>query len=100
MFTHIVLWRLKDAAGGRPRTENARLIKERYEELANMLDGLRRLDVGIDVLHGEESADVALYAEFDSRAAYEAYYAHPAHAAIAEFVRDVRLDRRVIDYES
>jgi len=99
MFTHIVLWTLKDTANGKSRQENARLIKERFEELANMLDGLRHLEVGLDVLHGDDAADVALYAEFESRAAYEAYHAHPAHQALAGFIKDVRVDRRVIDYE-
>jgi quinol monooxygenase YgiN len=99
MFKHIVLWRLKDHANGRSRIENARLIKERLEELANMLEGLRHLEVGLDVLRADERADVALYSEFESRAAYEAYNAHPAHQALAAFIKDVRLDRRVIDYE-
>lgn len=99
MFKHIVLWKLKDTAGGRTRAENARLMKERFEELANMIDGLRHLEVGIDVLHTSASADVALYTEFESRAAYEAYYEHPAHKALAAFIADLRDDRQVIDYE-
>jgi hypothetical protein len=99
MFKHIVLWKLKDSANGKSREENARLIKERLEEIANMLDGLRHLEVGFDVLHGDDAADVALYTEFESRAAYEAYNAHPAHKAVAGFIREVRTERRVIDYE-
>ena len=99
MFKHIVLWKLKETAGGRSRAENARLLKERFEELANMLDGLRHLEVGIDVIHGDDSADVALYTEFESREAYQAYYDHPAHKALVAFIRDVRVDRCVIDYE-
>ena len=99
MFKHIVLWKLKDSASGRTRAENAALIKERFEELANMLDGLRHLEVGIDVLHAEDSSDVVLYSEFESRAAFEAYYEHPAHKALASFIKDVRADRHVIDYE-
>jgi hypothetical protein len=99
MFKHIVMWKLKDAAGGRSRNDNARLMKERFEELANMVDGLRHLEVGIDALHTESSADVVLYTEFENRAAYEAYVAHPAHVALAAFIADVRLDRRVIDYD-
>jgi hypothetical protein len=100
MFKHIVMWRLLDTAGGRSRAENARLIKERYEELANMLDGLERLEVGIDVLHTPDSADVALYTEFTSRADYDAYYDHPAHKALAAFIQGVRAERIVIDYEA
>ncbi|HUR20622.1 MAG TPA: Dabb family protein [Vicinamibacterales bacterium] len=100
MFTHIVMWKLHETAGGRSSADNARLIKERYEELANMLDGLRRLDVGINVIPGDDAADVALYTEFESRAAYEAYYTHPAHRQIASFVKELRVERRVIDYEA
>jgi hypothetical protein len=99
MFKHIVLWKLKETANGRSRAENARLIKERLEEITNMLDGLRHLEVGIDLLHGDDSADVALYTEFESRAMYEAYVVHPAHQALVGFIREARLDRRVIDYE-
>ena len=100
MFTHIVLWKLQETAGGRSRAENARLIKERFDELANMLDGLHRMEVGIDVLHEAESADVCLYSVFESRAAYQAYYDHPAHQALAGFIKEVRSGRTVIDYES
>jgi hypothetical protein len=99
MFKHIVLWKLKDTAGGRSKAENAGLMKERFEELANMLDGLRHLEVGLDLLHTEASADVVLYTEFESRAAYEAYDRHPAHQALASFITDLRIERRVIDYE-
>lgn len=100
MFTHIVMWRLQESAGGRSRAENARLIKERFEEVANMLDGLHRMEVGINVLPGDDAADVVLNAEFVDRAAFDAYYAHPAHVALAGFIKDVRVDRRVIDYEA
>jgi heme-degrading monooxygenase HmoA len=99
MFKHIVLWKFRDEADGRPKAENARLVKERFEELANMLDGLRHLEVGLDVLHTDASADVVLLTEFESRTAYEAYMAHPAHKALSAFIEGVRSERRVIDYE-
>jgi heme-degrading monooxygenase HmoA len=100
MFKHIVLWKLKETAGGRSREENARLIKERFEELANMIDGLKHLEVGIDVLRTDASGDVVLVTEFESRAAYEAYNAHPAHKALVAFIGELRDERRVIDYEA
>lgn len=100
MFKHIVLWKLKDTANGKSRQDNARLIKERFEEIANMLEGLRHLEVGLNVQDGDDAADVALYTEFDSRAAYEAYADNPAHKALVGFIRDVRVERRVIDYEA
>ena len=94
------MWKLLESAGGRTRADNARLIKERFEELANMLDDVVRFDVGIDVLHTPDSADVVLYSEFSSRAAYDAYAEHPAHKALSTFVQGVRASRVVIDYEA
>ena len=99
MFKHIVLWNLKESANGQSRAANARLIKERFEEIANMLDGLRHLEVGLNVIDGDTAADVVLYTEFEDRAAYEAYEAHPAHTALAGFISEVRTERRSIDYE-
>jgi hypothetical protein len=99
MFVHIVLWKLKESADGRSKGENARLIKERIEEVANMLDGLQQLHVGFGSGATDDTADIGLYMEFASRADFDAYYEHPAHQALVGFIRDVRLDRRVIDYE-
>jgi hypothetical protein len=100
MFVHIVLWRLHErTADGRTKRENALELKRRFEALRGQIPGLLRCDVGVDVLHGNESADVALYSEFESRAAYEAYAVHQAHRDIVGFLKDVRVERRAIDYE-
>src|SRR5262245_50921182 len=99
MFKHIVLWQLKETANGRSQIENARLLKEKFEALQGVVPGLRHVEVGIDIMGGEDSADLSLYTEFDSRAAYEAYYVHPAHKALLPYLREARSERRVIDYE-
>ena len=40
MIRHIVLYRLKESAAGREKAENARLMKEKLEALAQSLAGL------------------------------------------------------------
>ena len=100
MVKHIVLWRLKDSAGGRGRAENAALVKQKLEALLGVVPGLTALEVGIDFGRGEQSFDVALYAEFESRAALAGYQEHPAHRAAVSFIREVREDRVVVDYEA
>src|SRR5262245_26604994 len=99
MFKHIVLWQLKETAGGRTHTENARALKTKFEALQGVVPGLRHIEVGIDVMGGEDSADLSLYAEFESRSAFESYYVHPAHKALLPLIREARSERRVIDYE-
>jgi hypothetical protein len=100
MFVHIVFWRLLETGGnGKSRDENARELKRRFEALRGVMPGMQRLDFGIDQLHTDESVDIALYTEFDSRTAYEAYVVHPLHKDIVAYFKGLRSERRVVDYE-
>ena len=99
MVVHIVFWRLHEHAGGRSKLENALEMKQRFEALRPLMPGLLRLDFGIDFAGTEQSSDVALYTEFESRAALDAYQNHPAHSEIVAFIKDLRSERRVVDYE-
>ena len=97
MFVHIVFWRIEDTDGA-PADAHARELRRRFDTLRG-LPGLRRCDVGIDISRTPESADVALYSEFDSRTAYDQYVTHPAHQEIVEYLKTIRTERRVVDYE-
>jgi len=100
MFVHIVFWRLHDhAPNGKTREANAAEMKHRFEALVGVIPGLVRCEVGIDISRTPDSSDVALYSEFASRTELEAYQPHPAHQAIVTFLKDVRTERRVVDYE-
>jgi quinol monooxygenase YgiN len=97
MIKHIVMWRLKE---GLDKAASARAIKEALEGLNGKIPGLLRLEVGINFVADGEASDVALYSEFESRAALEAYQTHPAHNAAAAVVKAARAERRVVDYEA
>ncbi len=99
MIKHIVLWKLKETAAGHSAAENAREIKRRLEALNGRIPGMLRLEVGIDFSKEDASSDVALYSEFESRAALEGYQSHPLHEEVKEFVMAVRSERRLVDYE-
>lgn len=98
MIKHIVMWRLDEAAGD--KTANALKLKQLLEGLNGRIPGLLRLEVGIDFSRESESSDVVLYSEFESRQALAAYQVHPAHAEVVPFVKSVRAERRVLDYEA
>ena len=100
MIRHIVAWRLKDAALGNDKAANARQMKEKLEALRGRIPGLLRLEVGRDFSATDNSADVVLVADFDSREALAAYQAHPAHQAVVAFVSQIAAERRLIDYET
>jgi hypothetical protein len=99
MVRHIVLWRLKETAGGRSKAENAAEIKHRLEGLCGRIPGLGRLEVGFDFSRTPASSDLVLYSEFENRAALDAYQTHPLHEAIKPFVQAACNERRLVDYE-
>lgn len=99
MLKHIVFWRLKPEAHGKPAAENARIIKEKLEALAGKIPGLIRIEVGIDIERSDQASDIALYSEFESRAALDVYQKHPDHKAVMPYIAESRVERRVVDYE-
>lgn len=99
MVKHIVMMRLRDGAHGNDKATNGRLIKQKLEALTGQIPGMLKLEVGIDWSGTEQSADLVIYSEFESRAALEGYMAHPAHQAVVPFLSEARSERRLVDYD-
>lgn len=99
MIKHVVMWKLRDSAEGATRRENALRMKALLDACAGQTPGMRSLEVGVDA--GVDSApwDVVLVAEFDDRAAIDAYQEHPIHQAAKAFIAKVRDLRAAVDYE-
>ncbi|MDU1889718.1 MAG: Dabb family protein [Dysgonomonas sp.] len=98
MIKHIVMWKLKDEAHGNDKTTNARLIKEKLEALNGQIDGLLKIEVGIDFL-GNGNFDVVLYSELVKKEDLDVYQNHPLHQALLPFIREAVTDRKAVDYE-
>lgn len=99
MIKHIVFWKLKEEACGNDKCFNAKMIKEKLEELNGQIPGLLKLEVGIDFSQTEMSYDVALYSAFANKADLKLYDEHPLHVAVKSFVKEVNCSRSVVDYE-
>ena len=92
MVKHIVMWKLKEK-------NDALEIKTRLEALAGRIPGLLNIEVGIDFLHSEQSADLVLVAELADPASLDLYQQHPEHQAVIPLVRAAALSRSVADYD-
>lgn len=99
MVKHIVMWKLKDKAEGRTKEENSRKIKEALEALNGEIDGLLKMEVGIDISKNESCADIVLYSEFTSKKALDEYQVNPKHEAVKPLVGKCTCERRMVDYE-
>jgi len=98
MVKHIVMWKLKDEAHGNDKATNAKMIKDSLEALDGKIDGLMKIEVGIDFL-GEGNFDVALYCELLKKESLDIYQNHPLHQALLPFIREAVCDRKAVDYE-
>jgi len=97
MIKHIVFWAIAEGADGKTVAESAQIIKEGLERLVGIVDGLRKAEVGMNL--NDDKFNLCLYSEFDSMEQLEAYQTHPEHMKVREFVKKVRTDRAVVDFE-
>ena len=95
MIKHIVMWKLKEEN----KKENALIIKQMLESLNDIIKELRSAEVGIDIKTENDSYDAILVSSFNSVEDLHAYKIHPEHVKISNFVKSVRTDRKVIDFE-
>lgn len=99
MVKHIVCWKLKEEALGNSKEKNAQLIKEKLEGLGGKIEGLIRIEAGINFLDSSSNYDVVLYSELDSEESLDFYQNHPLHKEILPFIREVVSNRVAVDYE-
>ena len=96
MITHIVLFKLKE-----PTAENMEKARQLLLSMDGKVEQLRYLEVGVDLIRSERSADIALVTRFDSLEELQAYQVHPYHAnEVAAYMRSVSSSVVAADYES
>lgn len=100
MVKHIVFWRLKKDLTPADRQAAFARIKAGFEALPGKIPGLQKIEIGLDYGQGADASDIVLYSEFDSRASLAGYDAHPEHLALVPVVREVRTEKRVVDYDA
>ena len=95
MITHIVLFKLKERT-----PEGIEKAKEILLSMEGKVEMLRHLEVGVDLIHSERSADIALFTKFDSMADLQAYQVHPYHAnEVAAYMKSVSSAVMTADYQ-
>lgn len=95
MFTHIVLFKLKDRS-----PESIASTQAQLESLRGAIETLRGLEVGADIVRAGRSYDLALITRFDDMAGYQVYREHPAHQPVLAHLHDAAESAVAVDFES
>ena len=98
MIKHVVMWRLKDEAGGGSREASARAVQGWLEELPARIPQIRSFEVGLNINPSERAWDVVLVSSFEDEADLATYSSHPRHQAVVASIRAVTAEVRVVDY--
>ena len=98
MVRHIVMWTLKDEAEGQKAKENGAKMKEILEALKGRIEGLRHIEVSVDIVAADPECHVILCSEHDDVDALNHYQDHPEHQACVSFVKKVASGRKAVDY--
>lgn len=99
MLRHVVMWDVKAGVGGRDKQESMDFIKFKLEELIDMIDEIKSIEVGINVLESKGSKDIVLDATFENLEDLKVYANHPEHLRVTDEIKEMLLDRRAVDFE-
>jgi Stress responsive A/B Barrel Domain len=99
MVKHLVMWRLRDSERGAVEPEFERSVLAAIRAMKAGIAGLRTAELGVNRCRAGDAADLALYTEFESWSALEAYEFHPLHEELKRLIGPIRIERRVVDYE-
>ena len=97
MVKHIVCWTFKDTTPDHLKANIGR-AKELLDALPSKISGIKHFEVGVNFNHTPEAYHLALYSEFVSKEALDAYLDHPEHQKVADYLRTIRDKRVVVDY--
>jgi len=92
------MWTLKEEALGKTKVEIAEIFKEKLEGLKSEIKEIVDIEVGINICDSDQAFDVVLYSTFKNSDDLAIYQKHPKHVEVGEFVAQVKVDRRVVDY--
>lgn len=100
MIKHVVFFKLAPFAEGNTKQENALYLKEKLEDLQQLIPELLKMEVFLNLPEvSEDNYDLMLMAEFENLSDLSIYANHPEHLKVASFLSKVRTGRAAIDYE-
>ena len=95
MIRHVAVFRFAPEFTSDQREHWMSLLRA----LPSQIPSLRSMSVGVDVLGGVTSHELAIVADFEDLDGLEAYNRHPAHAEVLRISAPVKLSLATVDFE-
>jgi hypothetical protein len=92
------MWKLKGPSAEEKRSQ-AEQARTALLGMLGQVPGLTQIEVGIGAAVGEQEADLVLSSTHESWQALDDYQSHPAHEPVKKLIGELRVERRVVDFE-
>jgi len=90
------MWKFTDAEG-KSKAENMEIVKTRLESLIGTVSVLKSIEFFKNEVVCDRNFDAMLVVKVENEADLNAYKEHPAHQAVAEYVKKVTVGRAAVD---
>lgn len=75
-------------------------FRQKVEGLKSAVPEIKTMELGRSFSELPVTYDVALCSEFDSKEDYEVFLKHPEHVKVGKFIRQIRTDVALVEYET
>ncbi len=100
MIKRMVLWKLKDSHEGMGKDELIAKFEQKVETLKSAVPEIKTMELGKSFSELPVAYDISLYSEYDSKEDYEVFLKHPEHVEVGKFIRQIRTDTALVEYET
>lgn len=100
MIKHVVMWKLKDEALGKTKKDHAIKIKHDLLNLKHTISELISIEVGIHFFDHIQGFDMVLITTFKNEKDMMIYQQNEAHQQVVKYIKEVTIDRVVVDFET
>ena len=96
MVKHIVMFKFKDEN----KENNILKAKKILNKLEDLVPTLLSIEVGIDFSKEDRAMDLSIITTFNNKSDLNEYAIHPEHIKVVNFIKEVIVQSKVVDYES
>ena len=94
MIKHVVFFKLKDNS-----TKNKKVVQNRLLQMKDEIWVLKDIEVGINFKESGRAYDIVLLTDFATEKDLDIYQNHPYHVGIKEFIKEVAVDSKIVDFQ-
>lgn len=99
MIKHIAMFKFKAFESEQEEKNYQERLVKAFDGLDKTIPEIKFLQIGFDQLKSDASYDFIVNVDIENLDALSVYAKHPDHMKAVEVIKEMAIDRKVIDYE-